>query len=194
MLSIATGTLCQSIISYSTPYLAVRQGKRVTLSCSFEKKLRLNVTWYKDEEQPIKVKELKGIVTGNEDNISWVIIEKATKFHSGVYYCSCPSMDTARTQCGTEVNVIQNSVKKETNTIYTMKDMLILIQGILLILCLTLPGMLFFNKNNQAKKTEETETYHMYEGLEVMQAAMYEDIGNVKSSDAKWTLGEQPNE
>ncbi|XP_043531184.1 B-cell antigen receptor complex-associated protein alpha chain isoform X2 [Chiloscyllium plagiosum] len=156
ILSITTGALCQGLVfNYSVPYQAVKLGKKVKLTCSFEhpaKPQTLNVIWYKFGKEPIEAHKISGITTGN----------------------------------GT-------LPKEEPNTMYTMKDMLILIQGVLLILCLTLPGMLFL-KNNRTKKTEEIETYHMYEGLEVMQTAMYEDIGNVRPADAKWTVGEQPKE
>ncbi|XP_078079935.1 B-cell antigen receptor complex-associated protein beta chain-like isoform X2 [Mustelus asterias] len=191
------GVLCEGMtFSYSTPYLAVKQGKKVVISCYYVNTTRNpNITWYKLEGKPVHLKNVKGVITMSSDKSSWFQIEKARKSHSGIYYCSSPLLKNTSQQCGAELNVITESIKKEKiSTTYTMKDMLILIQGILLILCLTLPGMLFLNKNNQAKKNEEAETYHMYEGLEVMQTAMYEDIGNLKSSDAKWTAAEQPNE
>ncbi|XP_041029521.1 B-cell antigen receptor complex-associated protein beta chain [Carcharodon carcharias] len=201
ILSIATGGLCKDLkINYSVPYRAVKQGSQVTLSCLFENlaaDLQPFVQWYKFNKEPIEVRKTNhGIITMNKGTSAWLYIEKATEAHSGIYYCSLSSMNETNHQCGAEVNVIMQPInRKKLSPTYTLKDMLILIQAILLILCLTLPGMLLLNKNNQAKRNEEAETYHMYEGLEVMQSAMYEDIGNVKSSsDAKWTIGEQPNE
>ncbi|XP_078385896.1 B-cell antigen receptor complex-associated protein beta chain-like [Cetorhinus maximus] len=201
ILSIATGVLCQDLkINYTVPYRAVKQGKQVMLNCFFghlATNLQPSVKWYKFDEKPIEInKTINGIITMNVGTSAWLYIKKATEAHSGIYYCSPPSMKETNHQCGAEVNVIMQPINsKKPSATYTLKDMLILIQGILLILCLTLPGMLLINKNNQARRSEEAETYHLYEGLEVMQSAMYEDIGNVKSSpDAKWTIGEQPNE
>ncbi|XP_048416757.1 B-cell antigen receptor complex-associated protein beta chain-like [Stegostoma tigrinum] len=198
ILSITIGTLCQGLaFNYSVPYRAVKLGKNVKLTCVFAppaQKQKFDVKWYKFNEEPIEAREISGVTTGNGDTFSWLLITNASKIHSGIYYCSSSLQTHTDSRCGTEINVITRTfAKDDRDTMYTMKDMLILIQGILLILCLTLPGMLFL-KNNRTKKTEEIETYHMYEGLEVMQTAMYEDIGNVRLADAKWTVGEQPKE
>ncbi|XP_060704835.1 B-cell antigen receptor complex-associated protein beta chain-like [Hemiscyllium ocellatum] len=198
ILSITTGALCQGLVfKYSVPYQAVKLGKKIKVTCSLEPPANLqmlNVKWYKFGKEPIEAHNISGITTGDQQAFSWLYIANASKNHSGIYYCNSSLKSNLTQQCGTEINVITRTIpKEEPNTTYTMKDMLILIQGVLLILCLTLPGMLFL-KNNRTKKTEEIETYHMYEGLEVMQTAMYEDIGNVRPADAKWTVGEQPKE
>ncbi|XP_051894665.1 B-cell antigen receptor complex-associated protein beta chain [Pristis pectinata] len=195
ILTIATGVLCNELkVSYSAPYRAVTKGNNVTLHCFIENlpaDNNRNIKWYKHGQPPT---ELKSAITRNRE--AWLRISNANKLHSGIYYCGLQKENVEKLQCGAEVNVQMKSTDvKRLKSADTMKDMLILIQGILLVLCLTLPGMLFFGKNNQRKKkNDEAETYHMYEGLEVMQTAMYEDIGNMRPSEDKWSAAEQPNE
>lgn len=189
------GAFCgEQKVSYSEPYRAVIKGNNVTLRCSFDNlpnDHKCNIKWYKDGQTPT---ELRGTTINN--CVAWLRIINAKKFHSGIYYCKLQTDTKSIVQCAAEVGVqpkITEVNKMKTAT--TMKDMLILIQGILLMLCLTLPGMLFFNKNNQTKEdNDENEAYHMYEGLEVMQTAMYEDIGNMRLTEDKCATAEQPNE
>ncbi|XP_067825345.1 B-cell antigen receptor complex-associated protein beta chain-like [Heptranchias perlo] len=200
ILTIATGVLCQELkMNYTAPYRSVTKGNRVQLHCICENPPNdstISIKWHKIGEKSTELKSENGIIILDYGIQSWLRIEKANKFHSGIYYCSFYFKNSSTHKCGAEVNVITRSIDiKKLKAKHTLKDMLILIQAILLILCLTLPGMLVFNKNNRTKKTDdEGETYHMYEGLEVMQTAMYEDIGNVRPAEAKWTVGEQPNE
>ncbi|XP_072105273.1 B-cell antigen receptor complex-associated protein beta chain [Mobula birostris] len=194
LLTIATGVLCHELkVRYSVPYRAVTKGNDVSLHCFFENVTAANnkgLKWYKDGEPPTELKS-----TMNNNREAWLRISNAKKLHSGIYYCGFQK-ENVKLQCGAEVNVQMRSTDvKKMKSADTMKDLLILIQGILLFLCLTLPGMLFFGKNNQRKKKDdEAETYHMYEGLEVMQTAMYEDIGNMRASEDKLSVAEQPNE
>uniref|UniRef100_UPI00398EB427 B-cell antigen receptor complex-associated protein beta chain n=1 Tax=Pristiophorus japonicus TaxID=55135 RepID=UPI00398EB427 len=185
-------------ITYNIPYRAVKKGNKINLKCAFvnlPNNMNDTIHWHKIGKTPTEVKDEIGITTIDFGTESWLQITKANKKHSGVYYCSSHLVKNPDPECGAEIHVITKPRDIEKlKSKHTMKDMLILVQGILLILCLTLPGMLFFNKHNESKKTEEAETYHMYEGLEVMQSAMYEDIGNMRPADAKWTVGEQPNE
>ncbi|XP_059811671.1 B-cell antigen receptor complex-associated protein beta chain [Hypanus sabinus] len=194
LLIIATGVLSNELkVRYSVPYRAVIKGNNVTLHCIFENMTADNnrgIKWYKNGNPPT---ELKNTLNNNRE--AWLRISNAKKLHSGIYYCSFQK-EIVKPQCAAEVNVQMKSIDvKKLKSADTMKDLLILIQGILLFLCLTLPGMLFFGKNNQRKKKDdEAETYHMYEGLEVMQTAMYEDIGNMRASEDKLSVAEQPNE
>ncbi|XP_032891307.1 B-cell antigen receptor complex-associated protein beta chain-like [Amblyraja radiata] len=189
------GVFCgEQKVSYSEPYRAVIKGNNVTLRCTFDNlpdNATCQIKWYKDGQTTT---ELKG--TTNNNCVAWLRIFNAKKFNSGIYYCKLQTDTKSIVQCAAEVSVqpkITEVNKMKTAT--TMKDMLILIQGILLMLCLTLPGMLFLNKDNQTKNdNDENEAYHMYEGLEVMQTAMYEDIGNMRPTEDKCATAEQPNE
>ncbi|XP_067869319.1 B-cell antigen receptor complex-associated protein beta chain-like isoform X2 [Heterodontus francisci] len=193
------GVLCQALkFNYFKPYQAVKQGETVYLGCTFGNETRRQqntIKWHKLGESSTAAEWAKEIITMFEGTHFWLRIKKAKKIHSGIYYCRSHLVNNSNHQCGSEVNVITKPINKEKlKGSQTIKDMLIIMQAILLVLCLTLPAMLFLNMSNQAKKSEEAETYHMYEGLEVMQTAMYEDIGNMRPTEAKWTVGEQPKE
>ncbi|XP_069760964.1 B-cell antigen receptor complex-associated protein beta chain [Narcine bancroftii] len=199
MLTIAIGVWCKEPkVSYSVPYRAVTKGNNATLRCVFENlptSNKLTIKWYKHGENPI---QLASVISFKHE--ASLIILNARKLHSGIYYCSLQTDHGVTSHCAAELNVQPKATElKSLKTSNMMKDTLILIQGILLILCLILPGMLFLSKNKQKKKNDDMETYHMYEGLEVMQTAMYEDIGNLKPSEEKpsedkWPDAEQPNE
>ncbi|XP_078280783.1 B-cell antigen receptor complex-associated protein beta chain [Rhinoraja longicauda] len=189
------GVLCQEPkVMYSEPHRAVTKGNNVTLRCSFVNMSgdnKCHIKWYKHGDPPIELRSSK-----NNNCVASLRIVNANKFHSGIYYCKLQTDTSSTVQCAAEVSVQPKTTEVDRmKTATTMKDMLILIQGILLMLCLTLPGMLFFDKNNQPKnKNDETEADHMYEGLEVMQTAMYEDIGNMRPTEDKCATAEQPNE
>ncbi|XP_007905543.1 B-cell antigen receptor complex-associated protein beta chain [Callorhinchus milii] len=182
---------------YPVPYQAVKKGSTVVLTCSTDMQHFLNdtITWYQAPRKSLSQLNCNGMITTYHKKPHFYLkFTEAKPCHSGTYFCEMASVRTQKTRCGIELNVVDESLDLETlKSKYFMKDILIVVQGVLLMLCLSLPALLLFTRDHGEEGEQEEEGMdHMYEGLDALQAAMYEDIGNVRLMDMKMSTGEQP--
>nr|XP_033773447.1 B-cell antigen receptor complex-associated protein beta chain [Geotrypetes seraphini] len=116
-------------------------------------------------------------------------ITNVQKKDSGLYYCSFTTREKEhRTTCPTELKVFVKSLKS-LKTRNTMKDAIIMIQTVLIVLFVSVPALMILDKNTRSDPIEED---HTYEGLEIEQAPMYEDIVTLRTTESKWTAAEHP--
>ncbi|KAJ7313465.1 hypothetical protein JRQ81_004861 [Phrynocephalus forsythii] len=174
-------------------FIAARRGSTIHLNCTSYREAK----WYKKSENG-KDQELTNTsrihLTVN-GSVMMMSIQKIEHIDNGIYSCKVNNLDSNGTRqswcCGTELKVMGASTFKHVQDRHMLKDIIILIQSILLVVFLSMPLLLMRGKGDSKDSSHED---HTYEGLAVEMADTYEDIGIYQDKAEKWNLGEQPSE
>ncbi|XP_074837235.1 B-cell antigen receptor complex-associated protein alpha chain [Carettochelys insculpta] len=164
------------------------EGGRASLECRFKAPSGANVTWSRacswNCSEPIVVGNgtERNVAINSNASFSTLSFQPANKNDTGLYFCQVQS-DTAWDQsCGTYLRVRKPIPLPFLNMRESTKNQLITAEGILLLLCAVVPGLfLLFRKRwenerlLQAKKGAYEEE-NLYEGLNLDECSMYEDI------------------
>ncbi|KAF4085401.1 hypothetical protein AMELA_G00117760 [Ameiurus melas] len=108
---------------------------------------------------------------------------------SGIYYCK---MNNTWGR-GTELQVFRRSKADVVTGRNKMKDMIILFQGFLLMLCVIIPLVWYYRLEQKEEAVyEEPERDHTYEGLEIEHCGdLYEDLtafAQEPDAEAAWEI------
>ncbi|XP_028920514.1 B-cell antigen receptor complex-associated protein alpha chain [Ornithorhynchus anatinus] len=166
------------------PSLTVAVDSEATLHCPYnisEANQAVNVTWY-------------WIIQGN---FSWpamrvteqilgskgeLFFPKVSKKDGGIYQCEVQVANLSEKSCGTYLRVRELMPKPFLDMNEATKNRLITAEGIILLFCAVVPGtLLLFRKRWQNEKygVEKRDGYeeeNLYEGLNLEDCSMYEDI------------------
>ncbi|XP_037372557.1 B-cell antigen receptor complex-associated protein alpha chain [Talpa occidentalis] len=163
------------------PSLTVRLGEKARLECP-HRVSRPNshpkVTWWlalpSNYSYPAKRLEFQ---TSEE-----LIIHQVNKSHWGLYYCEVEDGNQTKRSCGTYLRVRDPPPKPFLDMGEGTKNNIITAEGIILLVCAVVPGMLLlFRKRWQNLKfdvdtRDDYEDENLYEGLNLDDCSMYEDI------------------
>ncbi|KAM6153640.1 B-cell antigen receptor complex-associated protein alpha chain [Erethizon dorsatum] len=111
----------------------------------------------------------------------WVI-SKVNKSHGGMYRCRVEDNKTSLHSCGTYLRVREPRPRPFLDMGEGTKNRIITAEGIILLFCAVVPGtLLLFRKRWQNEKfgmdpRDDYEDENLYEGLNLDDCAMYEDI------------------
>uniref|UniRef100_A0A8D0HNN9 CD79a molecule n=1 Tax=Sphenodon punctatus TaxID=8508 RepID=A0A8D0HNN9_SPHPU len=177
------------VVVHSVPTsLTVTKGSSATLICRFEAPKGASVTW----RRPCSQNCSEPLIVTNDTN-HWVFVNKSTgvatvvferveKNDSGMYYCHVESDIEHGQSCGTYLRVRKSLPVPFLNMSESTKNQIITAEGVLLLFCAIGPGLfLLFRKKwenerlLQAKKVAYEEE-NLYEGLNLDECSMYEDI------------------
>ncbi|XP_071969886.1 B-cell antigen receptor complex-associated protein alpha chain isoform X3 [Engystomops pustulosus] len=107
-------------------------------------------------------------------------IPNTKKSDSGLYQCRVTARGRSLWSCGTYLRVRDPPVYLFFNVAEATKNRLITAEGIILMLCAIIPGSLLLYKkrmeNLNSMSLKEAEGENLYEGLNLEDCSMYEDI------------------
>ncbi|XP_033913397.3 B-cell antigen receptor complex-associated protein beta chain-like isoform X2 [Acipenser ruthenus] len=184
----------------SPRFLGMKTGANVCLSCMIDSQDAAEVKWWKRLENGDQLYWNESASATNVSHSSSrcfnLNIKKIKSFHSGVYYCNIQINNVIKNGSGTELKVHARIEREEIASKNTVKDAIILIQGVLLLAFCCAPFLLNLSKDDAESDNGELEEEHTYEGLEIGQnenTATYEDIVTVqRNGEARWMYGEHP--
>ncbi|XP_073178853.1 B-cell antigen receptor complex-associated protein alpha chain isoform X2 [Lepidochelys kempii] len=168
--------------------VTVPEGGRATLECRFEAPSGARVTWSRASRncsEPILVANGTGpqhsvaITAGT--GVSILSFHSARKSDIGLYFCQVQTDEAWGQSCGTYLRVRKPIPVPFLNMRESTKNQLITAEGILLLFCAVGPGifLLFRRWENERllqSKKNEYEEENLYEGLNLDECSMYEDI------------------
>ncbi|TFJ96215.1 L-amino-acid oxidase [Platysternon megacephalum] len=177
-------------VEASLTSVTVPEGGRVTLECRFEAPSGARVTWSRscsrNCSEPILVANGTGpqrsVAITSGAGVSVLAFHPARKSDIGLYFCQVSTDQAWGQSCGTYLRVRKPVPVPFLNMRESTKNQLITAEGILLLFCAVGPGVfLLFRKRwenerlLQSKKNEYEEE-NLYEGLNLDECSMYEDI------------------
>ncbi|XP_003812486.3 B-cell antigen receptor complex-associated protein alpha chain isoform X1 [Pan paniscus] len=176
------GPGCQALWMHKVPAsLMVSLGEDAHFQCPHNSSNTANVTWWR-------------VLHGNytwppeflgpgEDPNGTLIIQNVNKSHGGIYVCRVQEGNESYQQsCGTYLRVRQPPPRPFLDMGEGTKNRIITAEGIILLFCAVVPGtLLLFRKRWQNEKLgldagDEYEDENLYEGLNLDDCSMYEDI------------------
>ncbi|NP_001187166.1 B-cell antigen receptor complex-associated protein beta chain precursor [Ictalurus punctatus] len=180
-------------------FYGVNVGKLVGFTCSASDLTlgEAKVTWYKIDkydEEKVSNGQMHTVKNGRSVQRSGnmkghLTIKNVEVQDSGIYYCKM-NQTWGR---GTELQVFRLSKPKVVEGRNNMKDMIILFQGFLLMLCVIIPLVWYYRLEQKEEAVyEEPERDHTYEGLEIEHCGdLYEDLtafAQEPDTDAAWEV------
>ncbi|XP_057568795.1 B-cell antigen receptor complex-associated protein alpha chain [Hippopotamus amphibius kiboko] len=176
------GPRCQALSVKSGPTsVTVSVGDEARLPCEHSGgKGNLNITWFRvlqgnSSWPPVKLHWSQG--PNNE-----LIIQQVNKSHRGMYMCEVKEGQQTQHSCGTYLRVLEPLPRPFLDMGEGTKNNIITAEGIILLICAVVPGtLLLFRKRWQNMKfgadvQDDYEDENLYEGLNLDDCSMYEDI------------------
>uniref|UniRef100_UPI00398E88C0 B-cell antigen receptor complex-associated protein alpha chain n=1 Tax=Pristiophorus japonicus TaxID=55135 RepID=UPI00398E88C0 len=130
---------------------------------------------------------------------AWVTWHKVNESHLGIYRCQ--NVVNNKTSCEVALRVYSDGFTKFLNLKDSEKDIILMVEGILLISCVVIPGTILLRekskKSLQAKiQRYKEENENLYQGLNQAdlstyeditrgQQCMYQDVANYRLSDSQ---------
>ncbi|XP_076154024.1 B-cell antigen receptor complex-associated protein beta chain [Alosa pseudoharengus] len=168
-----------SLQLYQWPrFVGVKSGRRVTLRCrSYTSGSLTAVEWLKAPLPEGKADKAQQLEEGDRvrfgQSTGWVTLSKLEPEDSGVYFCRVNNI----TGPGSEVQVHRPRNLETTIRRSNMKDVVIFLQAFLLGLFLLIPHLCYKQKPEKEETIYEVpDEDHTYEGLDIEQCGLYEDI------------------
>ncbi|XP_031462896.1 B-cell antigen receptor complex-associated protein alpha chain [Phasianus colchicus] len=163
-------------------------GKHVTLRCPHGRP-GANVTWFRlacprpgCSVTPIEGTEREG--TEMAANGTELVLNGTGRNWAGIFYCRVRDGTAEGASCGTFVRVRESEPAPFLALSEGTKNRLMVAEGALLLLCAAGPGMLLLLRKRWANerllqgKKSLGEEENLYEGLDLTQCSMYEDISH----------------
>ncbi|XP_036397365.1 B-cell antigen receptor complex-associated protein beta chain [Megalops cyprinoides] len=178
-------------------FLGVKSRRYVRVYCIVpEEHSSGQIQWYKSPKHdsllknPIVENERFEIALLSKSRNAWIGIKMVQPEDSGVYFCKINNVWGS----GTELQVYRHIDTREAMRRTKMKDVMIIIQALLLVSCVLAPLLLHLKKAKEEDAIyEEPEEDHTYEGLEIEHCGLYEDIPALSQpSEATWEQTESP--
>ncbi|NXR28040.1 CD79A protein, partial [Cinclus mexicanus] len=169
-------------------------GTHLRIKCQFEAPPDAKVTWlqvcprrYLDDSWSCSWPQEVPAVGGGrlvvqDENVSTLSFQHLQHNHSGLYFCRVQSGDAAAQSCGTFVRVVEPLPVPFLQLKDATKNRILTAQGVLLLLCAAGPGLLLLFRKRWANerllqpKKISFEEENLYEGLNLDECSMYEDI------------------
>ncbi|NWV84284.1 CD79A protein, partial [Dasyornis broadbenti] len=169
-------------------------GDPLTLECHFQAPPAANVTWHQvcpqcscgdtwscswPQEVPAGGGRLQVDRDGGLATLSFRHLEHD---HSGLYFCRVEFGNASAQSCGTFVRVREPVPVPFLDLGEATKNRIMTAQGVLLLLCAAGPGLLLLFRKRWANeqllqpKKISCEEENLYEGLNLDECSMYEDI------------------
>ncbi|XP_034293911.1 B-cell antigen receptor complex-associated protein alpha chain [Pantherophis guttatus] len=193
----------------------ILEGNSATLECQFKAPPEASVFWKKScspncsSNFDVSNTRNRIISTNVPQGWSKVSFHSTQKNDTGMYYCFVVSSSSHGQSCGTFLWVRRPRPVSFLNMSESIKNKIITVEGFLLLICAIGPGLFLLFKKRwenerllQAKK-KACEEENLYEGLNLDDCSMYEDIsrglqatyqdiGNVKVIDLQLEKPEKP--
>uniref|UniRef100_A0A8C0H030 B-cell antigen receptor complex-associated protein beta chain n=1 Tax=Chelonoidis abingdonii TaxID=106734 RepID=A0A8C0H030_CHEAB len=192
---VSSSDMCCSNFRQHPRYIAAKKNTQVHFIC--HSRNSDDVQWYKmtGQDKTPQVIDVNGPRVYEERNVSFVMIifSKIQPEDNGIYLCENKSLTLQRVQ-GTlpaVASFVGFSTIEQVQRRNSVKDVIIMIQSILLVIFVSVPMLLLLEKGDGKASSDED---HTYEGLEIEQTATYEDIAPLRDIKAKWTIGEHPGQ
>ncbi|CAN8177194.1 unnamed protein product [Coccothraustes coccothraustes] len=121
-------------------------------------------------------------VSQDEPGVSRLSFPRLQHNHSGLYFCRVQRDRAAAQSCGTFVRVLEPVPVPFLDLGDATKNRILTAQGVLLLLCAAGPGLLLLFRKRWANerllqpKKISLEEENLYEGLNLDECSMYEDI------------------
>ncbi|XP_041346354.1 B-cell antigen receptor complex-associated protein alpha chain isoform X2 [Pyrgilauda ruficollis] len=120
-------------------------------------------------------------VSRNESGVSRLSFPQLRRDHGGLYFCRVRLGQAAAQSCGTFVRVLEPVPVPLLDVGDAAKNRILAAQGALLLLCAAGPGLLLLfrrwaNERLLQPKKISLEEENLYEGLNLDECSMYEDI------------------
>ncbi|XP_066064663.1 B-cell antigen receptor complex-associated protein alpha chain [Chamaea fasciata] len=170
-------------------------GTPLTLECHFRAPPNATVTWlqvcpqryHSDISSCSWPQEVPAVgwghqVDGNKSGLSTLSFQHLQHNHSGLYFCRVQDGVKIVQSCGTFVRVVEPEPVPFLNLRDATKNRILTAQGVLLLLCAAGPGLLLLFRKRWANerllqpKKISLEEENLYEGLNLDECSMYEDI------------------
>ncbi|NXH52180.1 CD79A protein, partial [Rhabdornis inornatus] len=169
-------------------------GANLSLKCRFDAPPDAEVTWlqvcprgYRGDSWSCSWPEEVLVVGGGrqvvqDQGLSTLSFQHLQHNHSGLYFCRVQSRDAVAQSCGTFVRVIEPVPVPFLQLEEATKNRILTAQGVLLLLCAAGPGLLLLFRKRWANerllqpKKISFEEENLYEGLNLDECSMYEDI------------------
>ncbi|XP_052511750.1 B-cell antigen receptor complex-associated protein alpha chain [Budorcas taxicolor] len=178
------GPGCQALwVEWGPPSVTVSVGEEVRLQCihnGSNSNTNVTVTWWRvlqgNSSWP-PVMHLGSLGAGGE-----LIIKQVNKSHRGMYRCEVSDGKKIQRSCGTYLRVREPLPRPFLDMGEGTKNNIITAEGIILLICAVVPGtLLLFRKRWQNMKfgadiQDDYEDENLYEGLNLDDCSMYEDI------------------
>ncbi|KAL4657662.1 B-cell antigen receptor complex-associated protein alpha chain [Arapaima gigas] len=158
----------------------------------------LSGTWiFNKGKNYVHVNNSGRMTTLNTDNCHKLLLSEATLNDTGLYRCLLKDSLEEILTPGTFLQVY-SPMPKAINISESSKNRILVAEGILLLLCLVVPGIILIRKtyNEMEKKTTKIEEENIYEGLnldecsaayhQIQRSQMqstYQDVDNVRDDD-----------
>ncbi|KAI5103003.1 B-cell antigen receptor complex-associated protein beta chain, partial [Silurus meridionalis] len=165
-------------------FYGVKVGKKVGFTCSASDLTleKSTVKWYKIKKYE-EDKLYSGLnntfqdprVKENTGKMQWQLVFNMVEVKdSGIYYCKINDQWGP----GSELQVIRGNKPEVIEWRNYRKDIIIILQGFLLVLCIILPRVWYYRLEQKEEAIyEEPEHDHTYEGLEIEHCGdLYEDL------------------
>ncbi|XP_069497013.1 B-cell antigen receptor complex-associated protein alpha chain [Ambystoma mexicanum] len=168
------------------------EGESVTLKCHYTVKTEnVVVTWKKiqtDKNESFVINVTTTDRTGEKfycepgGDSANLTISEVEKNDSGIYVCKVSVGKASQSSCGTYLRVLKSRPKAFLNMEEGTKNTIITAEGILLLICAVVPGTILLfqkrweNERRFQNKKHPDEGENLYEGLNLGDCSMYEDI------------------
>ncbi|XP_069597023.1 B-cell antigen receptor complex-associated protein alpha chain isoform X1 [Ranitomeya imitator] len=165
--------------------ISILFGEDAKIPCNYESKQNENVSvsWVQIYKLVKKINNVpfQETITKNLSSTSRILnIYNARKNDSGIYLCKVTAGSKMYTSCGTYLRVREPPVYLFFNIAEATKNRLITAEGIILLLCAIIPGTFLLYKkrfeNLNSMSLKEAEGENLYEGLNLEDCSLYEDI------------------
>ncbi|KAM4016618.1 B-cell antigen receptor complex-associated protein alpha chain isoform 1-T1 [Anomaloglossus baeobatrachus] len=165
--------------------ISVFHGEDTTIPCKFLSKQNevVSVSWVQiyravNETNNMSFLETMQKVLPSTEPI--LTVRNAKKNDSGLYLCKVTAGSKTHKSCGTYLRVREPPVYLFFNIAEATKNRLITAEGIILLLCAIIPGTFLLYKkrweNLNSMSLKEDEGENIYEGLNLEDCSLYEDI------------------
>ncbi|XP_059941084.1 B-cell antigen receptor complex-associated protein alpha chain isoform X1 [Mesoplodon densirostris] len=173
------GPRCQALwVDWGPPSVTVSIGDNVRLLCRHNGS-NPNITWWRILQGNSTWPPMKLSGPGPKGEL---IIQQVNKSHRGMYMCQVKEGQKVQCSCGTYLRVREPLPRPFLDMGEGTKNNIITAEGIILLICAVVPGtLLLFRKRWQNMKfgadvQDDYEDENLYEGLNLDDCSMYEDI------------------
>ncbi|XP_020726784.1 B-cell antigen receptor complex-associated protein alpha chain [Odocoileus virginianus] len=175
------GPGCRALwVEPGPPSVTVSVGEQVRLQCPHNGSSNTNVTWW--HVLQVNSSWPPVMYHGALGPKGELIIQQVNKSHRGMYRCQVSEGKKTQRSCGTYLRVREPLPRPFLDMGEGTKNNIITAEGIILLVCAVVPGtLLLFRKRWQNMKfgadiQDDYEDENLYEGLNLDDCSMYEDI------------------
>ncbi|KAM5132205.1 B-cell antigen receptor complex-associated protein alpha chain [Mantella aurantiaca] len=163
--------------------ITVNPGEDTEIPCNFKSKEKVEITWFLYQQVVNRSgNEIRHFidVQNLKDKAKNLQLKKVQNNQSGLYVCRVAANNNSHDSCGTYLRVKDPPIYLFFNVEEATKNRVITAEGILLLFCAIIPGTFLLYKkrfeNLSVLSLKQSEGENLYEGLNLEDCSMYEDI------------------